>query len=766
MPTIYTYEIPVVEVLAVEPSSGPVAGGTAVVITGRGFVPGVAVLFGGAAATVTDDTAPDRIAVLTPAHAAGDVDVVVTNPDTTTTTLEDGYTYEAAPPPDRLKFWDTGGASGSVARMRTENAAPRITFELGGAGSFSFSTTIEPAGESTVEYRVGGQLLFLGTIVRKLARVDGEDRLEVWDCAAADLSHRLSRRLARGEWVATSATAILSDLMGQFGAGFTAVIEPGLPPTTVKLDGSSDLWSALGAVCQAVGAKLFLDGTTLHVFTVDSLFDPPAPVTEGNPDLQWTDNGQPLTLEWDYTGIVNRVRVRGAEGLEVVVEDAASIAQFGTTEFAIDDNTLASTEELVAAGRAKLKSSAFPIPVAHYVTRDLKTAIGKTVSITIARPAIAGTFVIQTVAIDQFDAVAAGVNPRFTVTAKPATAPMRRDQGIAVLLEKVVDLAAAENKSPRLTGAIESDPGGPTKIPDGSITAGKLAGCIGSDLLEATGAAPGPYGTAGKMARFTIDAAGRVTAAETDPVAVAKVDGSQPFEADQSMGGNALEDLADPVDPQDATTKAYVDAAVAAVAGGGGDIKSDGSVAFAADQSMGGHKITNLQDPANPQDAATRAYVLANAGAGGGAVKQVVHSQTGAVATGSTVIPFDDTIPQQTEGTQFLSATITPTDAANVLDILVQVWATVTATPWIIVALFRDAGADAVAVVATFNNLSTAGASIPLRVSLPAGSTAGTTFKVRIGPSGAATVTLNGQSGGRIFGGVAVSGIQITERTP
>lgn len=40
-------------------------------------------------------------------------------------------------------------------------------------------------------------------------------------------------------------------------------------------------------------------------------------------------------------------------------------------------------------------------------------------------------------------------------------------------------------------------------------------------------------------------------------------------------------------------------------------IQADGGQAFTADQSMGGFKITNLDDPDNPQDAATRAWVLA-----------------------------------------------------------------------------------------------------------------------------------------------------------
>lgn len=43
--------------------------------------------------------------------------------------------------------------------------------------------------------------------------------------------------------------------------------------------------------------------------------------------------------------------------------------------------------------------------------------------------------------------------------------------------------------------------------------------------------------------------------------------------------------------------------------GGGGDIKSDGSVAFAADESMGGFKLTNVGTPGSGGDAANKTYV-------------------------------------------------------------------------------------------------------------------------------------------------------------
>ena len=147
-------------------------------------------------------------------------------------------------------------------------------------------------------------------------------------------------------------------------------------------------------------------------------------------------------------------------------------------------------------------------------------------------------------------------------------------------------------------------------------------------------------------------------------------------------------------------------------------------------------------------------------------IAQVVSSETGAVATGTTIIPFDDTIPQITEGDQYMSLAITPTSATNKLIIEVIVFATVTATPWITVALFQDSTANSLAAVSRFVNLSTTGSAIPLRHIMTAGTTSATTFKIRVGPSGASTLTFNGQSSGRIFGGIAASSIVITEYVP
>ena len=82
----------------VSPSSGPVTGGTAVTITGTGFATGATVTIGGtsAPATVVGST---TINAVTPAHASGTVNVVVTNPGGQTGTLNNGFVYASAAAP-------------------------------------------------------------------------------------------------------------------------------------------------------------------------------------------------------------------------------------------------------------------------------------------------------------------------------------------------------------------------------------------------------------------------------------------------------------------------------------------------------------------------------------------------------------------------------------------------------------------------------------------------------------------------------------------
>jgi pectin methylesterase-like acyl-CoA thioesterase len=129
---------------------------------------------------------------------------------------------------------------------------------------------------------------------------------------------------------------------------------------------------------------------------------------------------------------------------------------------------------------------------------------------------------------------------------------------------------------------------------------------------------------------------------------VIKKDGSVAFTGDQSMGGNQLQDLPAPVAANDATRKAYVDAIDTALQAlisslDSQVIKKDGSVDFTGPQSMNGFALTDVLDPVNPQDAATKAYVDSVAGSGVPVttnVRYVAKNGNDGTGDGSIAKPF------------------------------------------------------------------------------------------------------------------------------
>lgn len=148
-----------------------------------------------------------------------------------------------------------------------------------------------------------------------------------------------------------------------------------------------------------------------------------------------------------------------------------------------------------------------------------------------------------------------------------------------------------------------------------------------------------------------------------------------------------------------------------------------------------------------------------------GKLIQTVTFSTGAVATGTTTIPLDDTIPQNTEGDQYMSLAITPTSATSLLCIQSTIALSSSAAATMIVALFQDSTANALGVVARVianGNLHT----LNLTYWMTAGTTSATTFKIRAGGNAAGTTTLNGVSGARLFGGACTSNLSVTEVTP
>ena len=146
-----------------------------------------------------------------------------------------------------------------------------------------------------------------------------------------------------------------------------------------------------------------------------------------------------------------------------------------------------------------------------------------------------------------------------------------------------------------------------------------------------------------------------------------------------------------------------------------------------------------------------------------GFVVQAVNTLSNAVATGTTLIPIDDTIPQITEGDQYMTLAITPKSATNILVIQVTVYMSNSAANDLIVALFQDSTANALAAASTYQGAATGRITIPLTYTMTAGTTSSTTFRIRAGGSAAGTTTFNGFSSARVFGAITKSSIVITE---
>lgn len=148
-----------------------------------------------------------------------------------------------------------------------------------------------------------------------------------------------------------------------------------------------------------------------------------------------------------------------------------------------------------------------------------------------------------------------------------------------------------------------------------------------------------------------------------------------------------------------------------------------------------------------------------------GITVQTVNTQTGTLATGTTLIPFDNTTPQNTEGTEFMTRSITPKSATNILiiDVVAQL-----GLPGVVQniggAIFQDSTANALA-TGNIGNVVTASASgqMLIRHKMVAGTTSATTFKFRAGPQVSGTLTFNGISGGAFFNGTYASSMTITE---
>jgi len=136
----------------VTPNNGPSTGGTPVTIVGTNFAAGATLTFGGAAATSVVVINTTTITAVTPAHAAGAVTVVLTNPDSGTANLPNGFTYAAGQSTPTI-------TSITPAQGPTTGGTPFVIIGTG----FAAGATVTLGGVAATSVQVSSATTVMGT---------------------------------------------------------------------------------------------------------------------------------------------------------------------------------------------------------------------------------------------------------------------------------------------------------------------------------------------------------------------------------------------------------------------------------------------------------------------------------------------------------------------------------------------------------------------------------------------------------------------------
>lgn len=156
-------------------------------------------------------------------------------------------------------------------------------------------------------------------------------------------------------------------------------------------------------------------------------------------------------------------------------------------------------------------------------------------------------------------------------------------------------------------------------------------------------------------------------------------------------------------------------------------------------------------------------------GGGGGATRGLKITQDNTAVSTSSNIPFDSTIPQNTEGAEYtqIATSYTPTDAASILEIEVFITGFAGSTGGNAVgALFVDSTANALAVANVTPAQLNFEQQMFIKYSVVAGSTSARTYKFRYGYN-TGTMYINRRNDNATpFSNLFYSHMKITEFAP
>ncbi|WP_161492852.1 putative Ig domain-containing protein [Pseudomonas putida] len=360
----YTYVTPAPTLSGASPNSGTTAGSTSVTLTGNNLIGTTGVTFGGSAATGVTVNSSTSVTVVTPAHAAGAVDVVLSTPGGTAT-LVSGYTYIAPSPPvagavsvavaanssnNSITLNITGGTATSVAvasgpgQGTTNVSGTSITYTptagYSGGDSFTYTAT-GPGGTSapaTVTISVNSPTLVISPST----------------LPNATASNVYSQTLSTANGATPYSYAVTSGALPpglSLGSGGVLSGTPSAVGTFNFTVTSTDAHNATGSQAYSLtvaAATITITPTILGTLTTGSAYSQTLSATGGNGSYTWSTSGSlPPGITVSSSGLVSGTPTSignysftvtvtdslgstGSRGYSVTVNDQAPVATSST----------------------------------------------------------------------------------------------------------------------------------------------------------------------------------------------------------------------------------------------------------------------------------------------------------------------------------------------------------------------------------------------------------------------------------------------------
>lgn len=257
----------------VTPAFGTTAGGVAVVILGYNFVTGSTITFGGVPATSVAFIDASHYACVTPAHAFGHVDVVVTEPGGASATLRSGFRFTL-----RVRGNDIRRQPGISIQEGLDRLPYTCTFTIDGESH-------APIGGDELlitDEQDGDRILYAGHVdFVEQAFEEQIDQL-VWNGSAIN-TWMFNKRRPYGTYTNVSASEVVKDLVARYAPAFTTTfVQTNLALVTVSFDGTQDLATCVGDVARLIGSgHFYLNRYDLHFFHMQPQLKPYVPISLG-----------------------------------------------------------------------------------------------------------------------------------------------------------------------------------------------------------------------------------------------------------------------------------------------------------------------------------------------------------------------------------------------------------------------------------------------------------------------------------------------------